>query len=907
MDKFYPSNTLSLLLPLRQYLDNYTILFTPKFYFMRKFTLRILLLLFITTIGTSASFAQVLIAYGSTYSQNFDAMGTSATAPLPAGWKADVQSSIRTQGSYSTAQTTTQYAGSNNLTSSPTERGIYNFGDGTTPSDRSLGGFTSGGNSARTVNLYFAVRNYGAQNITTATVNYTIEKYRNGTNSDGYTVDLYTSATGAAGTWTLNRSTLYPADANDNGFNPAPDPTQTRTVTSLPLTINAGQPLYLAWSISVAPGGNGNNGDHAQALGIDNVNFNTVPSAGFLGLFFQSHPAVGSTGTWSNAADWESSNSSAGPWTYPAPYSPTYTDQNISILNGHTMNIASDVTIDQTTVNAGGTVSINAGKTLSVNDGAGFDLTVLGTVTGAGKLVIQSANTGGDAGTASIGPSQGGIINVSTTVQRLISSTYARNAWRLVTAPLTVTGSIFDNWQNGGTYFAGVGTTISGPTYISATGGAQGTPMPDINGLDFYTAGPTMYTYNATTQDIAPVTNTRTTMLSGTGNIGYYMFFIGDRQATHASPSQTILSATGLLQVGGYSKSISSVANGYALIANPYAAAIDLDKFNAANTSSNIKPSYRYWDPYLSGTYGVGGYVTVSYDQNGNRLVAPANAQFLQSGQAMFVQTNSAGGGSVQFTESQKDPTSVNSVFRTTSTSKTEDIRINLNVILAGSPTIVDGIVASFDKSYSAQVDKYDADKMYSQGENIAFMRDGNALSIERRPVITGDDILYLNLSKLKSGVSYQFEISSSINTTGLTAYLIDNYLKSSIPIDLSKTTSVNFTVNSDPASTGANRFSISFTKTAILTVATGAPAISVFPNPVNNGVINLQLNNMAAGIYNVRVFNSMGQVIASKQINHAAGSSTETIQAKGLSKGIYQLEVVKPDNTKFSNKIMAN
>jgi hypothetical protein len=66
-------------------------------------------------------------------------------------------------------------------------------------------------------------------------------------------------------------------------------------------------------------------------------------------------------------------------------------------------------------------------------------------------------------------------------------------------------------------------------------------------------------------------------------------------------------------------------------------------------------------------------------------------------------------------------------------------------------------------------------------------------------------------------------------------------------------------------------------------------------------------MNNMPSGNYNVRVMNSLGQTVINRQINHVQGSSVETLQVKGIMKGVYQLEVVKPDNTKFSSKVIAN
>jgi hypothetical protein len=72
---------------------------------------------------------------------------------------------------------------------------------------------------------------------------------------------------------------------------------------------------------------------------------------------------------------------------------------------------------------------------------------------------------------------------------------------------------------------------------------------------------------------------------------------------------------------------------------------------------------------------------------------------------------------------------------------------------------------------------------------------------------------------------------------------------------------------------------------------------ISIYPNPVKNGIINLQMTNQPAGNYRIRLFNKLGQVIISKQISHPGGTGIELIQLnKFVAKGIYQLEVTKTD-----------
>ena len=72
--------------------------------------------------------------------------------------------------------------------------------------------------------------------------------------------------------------------------------------------------------------------------------------------------------------------------------------------------------------------------------------------------------------------------------------------------------------------------------------------------------------------------------------------------------------------------------------------------------------------------------------------------------------------------------------------------------------------------------------------------------------------------------------------------------------------------------------------------------SISVYPNPVSNGLINIQFTGQPAGQYQIRLLNKMGQVMISRHVTHEQGSSTETIQLnKYFAHGLYQLEVSKP------------
>src|ERR1044072_5183172 len=85
-----------------------------------------------------------LAAIETAVTQNFDSIGTSATATLPTDFRVDKNQGVRTVGSYSSAVTATEIQGGANM-SATANGGIYNFGSGTTTTgaDRAVGFLSS--------------------------------------------------------------------------------------------------------------------------------------------------------------------------------------------------------------------------------------------------------------------------------------------------------------------------------------------------------------------------------------------------------------------------------------------------------------------------------------------------------------------------------------------------------------------------------------------------------------------------------------------------------------------------------------------------------------------------------------------------------------------------------------------
>jgi hypothetical protein len=84
-----------------------------------------------------------------------------------------------------------------------------------------------------------------------------------------------------------------------------------------------------------------------------------------------------------------------------------------------------------------------------------------------------------------------------------------------------------------------------------------------------------------------------------------------------------------------------------------------------------------------------------------------------------------------------------------------------------------------------------------------------------------------------------------------------------------------------------------------------GRSDIKVYPNPVVNGRINVQMVNQPAGNYTFRLIDDLGQVMFTKDIVHMKGSNSEVINAgKNLVNNNYRLEVTKPDNSKVTMNV---
>ncbi len=88
--------------------------------------------------------------------------------------------------------------------------------------------------------------------------------------------------------------------------------------------------------------------------------------------------------------------------------------------------------------------------------------------------------------------------------------------------------------------------------------------------------------------------------------------------------------------------------------------------------------------------------------------------------------------------------------------------------------------------------------------------------------------------------------------------------------------------------------------------IAAQKSSISIYPNPITDGIIRLQFLNQPKGKYNIRLMNNLGQLIMQRQMVFQEENFTVPINWNyNLSHGIYQLQVVRPDGSIKELKVL--
>ena len=567
-----------------------------------------------------------------------------------------------------------------------------------------------------------------------------------------------------------------------------------------------------------------------------------------------------------------------------------------------------DQTVDGTT-NALSSLILNSGAVML--GGTLHIYTVLnvagGTLDLAAKNLVMKSSAGN---TARVAPVSGTINNATNvTVERWFPNDGRR--WRMVSAGVNTTTSIRANWMEGGmnTAFCATCNFDPKPGYGTQITGAGG----NANGFDATPSNSaSLYSYNQSANGWTTVTSVNNTLSATTP---YLIFLRGDRSvdmtANYTSQlllpgSATILRATGALVTGTTNVSALADAGRTSFVSNPYPSPISWASIYA-NNSDRFENYYTYWEPKVGQR---GAYVTVTNTGLKSNAGSAATEQ-IQSGQGFFV-TTKAGTTAPSLTigELDKATTANINVFKAQrKEQRIEKLYTSLNFTLAtGEKFNADGVLVAYGPDYSNSLDANDAVQSGNWDEDIAIMREKQALSIETRTTLQDSDTIPLSIARLKTGVSYEWQFTP-VDMVGhnQTGYLVDSYLKKETVISLTDTTYLPFSITNDPSSYMADRFMVVFRANSTLPLR----FISVTALKANNGNISIEwqtTNESALDAYEVersadgRSFTKISVVTPKGEAVNHYGIADETAETGD---NFYRVKCIERDGTaKYSNVV---
>jgi hypothetical protein len=569
---------------------------------------------------------------------------------------------------------------------------------------------------------------------------------------------------------------------------------------------------------------------------------------------------------------------------------------------------AGDVSVSQALTNNGTITGINniimngaAGQTISSDDDAEISrleidnaagVVQTGTLGITDQLVLTTGNldaTGGDlvfvstatqtAAIAQLDPSVAGLIGDVTT-QRYVPPKYV---WRMMTPSANSSGTIRDNWQDGGGSSSGEGTQITGP------GGSA-------NGFDpTATNNPSLFEWDNLAQSYVAVAATNTgNMTAGTP---YRIFVRGDRtfdmtdvNAGTSTSTETVLEVEGALNQGDVTfNNLSNAPGDFIGIGNPYMATVNMGPL-LQNSSAGIDfGQYYVWDPTL-GTQGA--YTTYVFATGTNSAMGSNVDGTLRSSQHAYFLA-SGGNASITFRESDKTNSTQNIGVFSTGGEIAGPAKIHFGLYAEGdnlNRAARDGALIFLDQGYNSGFDLNDAPKLQNPDENLSVNIEGNQVSVSRMGMPSDNSVVNLNSEGYTAG-SYTMVVETVLPQAGMKAYFVDRMSGNRTELIDGARTEIAFDVDANSAdSINPARFYVVFSVDETVSNEF-AEAISIYPNPVSGEQVNIALPVTDSETVSVSVTNMLGQTVINRTFEKTGGVITLE-EAASLQTGIYTIKI---------------
>lgn len=562
------------------------------------------------------------------------------------------------------------------------------------------------------------------------------------------------------------------------------------------------------------------------------------------------------------------------------------------IING--AGHAGTIRIDQSnpgTTNTVGAFTLNRGTTP-----ASGSVTLLGTLRIEDSLVITNGtlNTGDSVVLLSSVSKTARIAQMNTTnaaitgqvvAQRFISSQGRR--WRFFASP--VQGATVADLKNE--------IHITGP----GTGTTIGTE--NSNGFDATPANvSSIFSYN---EPVSGGVNNGWVSPSGkTDSLrvgrGYRVFVRGPRSEGNGLLDGSILTQNavtvdlrGTPNFGNYKPVVTFTntgtpsADGWNLLGNPYASPISWNAIHDAGRTGSF-PNYSGTDySNLSPVVYVLNAVANKYDSyNANSDTGTLTGGLIPSMSSFFVIAQ-AGTAELNLRESHKsDGTPVN-IFKSSSGN-------GVGIKLYENGSEFDHFIFKPFVNATPILDGYDIPKLNNPNLNISSWGvDGRFLSLDCRPLENDTVRIPLSVRVSKTGL-FHFEMNGAEHS-GYDAFLEDRFTKTKTLVGTN--TPYAFTVSTDTNSTGDFRFTLVFTKSATSTIQPiSVPLFKViaFPNPVSDK-LNIAYYNNSATQLKFELFDMAGKCFENKMYQ-TLSEGLLTIDAQSLASGVYLVRITTLD-----------
>ncbi|MES1181534.1 MAG: T9SS type A sorting domain-containing protein, partial [Flavobacterium sp.] len=155
---------------------------------------------------------------------------------------------------------------------------------------------------------------------------------------------------------------------------------------------------------------------------------------------------------------------------------------------------------------------------------------------------------------------------------------------------------------------------------------------------------------------------------------------------------------------------------------------------------------------------------------------------------------------------------------------------------------VADGNTIAFNNGYSNDYTGDDALKFVSNTANLGILSNGHLLAVEARSLPGNNDTIFYSIGSLRKQ-AYQLRLMpENLQQGNLIAYFEDGFLHTSTPLSFMANTTIDFTVNDDPASAAAGRFYIVF-KQLLVTPVTFTN-ISAMRTSENSITVNWDVDN---------------------------------------------------------------